>query len=462
MASIADRGGEDPQIPSDVEEGCGTFPIGTEDETERHGTTGGKGEGAVEWGGLGQIAAVVAIKVKSPILAGKTRDGLLDASRAEAGEAKGVCNRCGAKGVCTCAGGDNARSGLSVGIGNITLGRSFGSPQQSKGTRNIMSWNTRRAIAVDDDRDGGSDGDRDHGLSGSDGENCRNNGGSGSREHRKTAEGDNSEGRGGVRGGGAGGNDECTPGNRKRITSQEMGVISTLDGENGDKAMDSGRKAKTDSEGRVDLPASQKVSLPLSTSSPGPPQSSARLKHASGDSSNEGECCNPDKNLHGEEQHPMTVLKSEHNLSLSEQTDRHRSNDGSGEERPVQSTGILDGIQADDRDTVANSEREALVHITRRKATQQEEESGPSIATSAEGATTTMGGIWSSTAADKTTTDSIANITGDTSEAKRNKTQNDPGNTSTQVSRSPRLSGTLKTTKRLSEALTYAADDLRR
>lgn len=462
MASIVDRGGDDPQIPSNVEEGCGTFPVGVkeetvgndtknhkmEHETERRGITEGGGEEAVEGGGLGQVTAV-DVKVKSPILAGKTREGALAASRAEADKAKVVCNRCGTRISCACAGGDNARSGLSVGIGNITLGRSFGSPQQSKGARSIMSWNTWRTIAMDDDRDGGSDGDRDQGPSGSDGENFRNNGGSGSRERQTTAEGsaeDNSNGRGGVTAGDAGGKDVCIPGIRNRITSQEMGVISTLDGENGDKAMDSERKIKTDSEDSVDPPAPHKVSLPLSALSPGPPQRSARLKLTSGDSSNKGDYCNPDENLQGKEQHPVTILKSEDNISLGEQCDRHRNNDGSG-----------GAGQADDRDTVADSEREALVPITRREATQQEEENSLSIATSADGATT-RGGIWSSTAADQTTMDSIADTTGVTSEAERNSTQNDPGS-STQVSRSPRLPGTFKTTKRLSEALTYAAGD---
>lgn len=470
MASIIDRGGDDPQIPSDVDEGCGTFPVGVkeatmgndtenhktearEDETERGGTAGGGGEEAVEGGGLGQVTAAEG-KVKSPILAGKTHEGALAAFRTDADEAKGVCNRCGARVACACACRDNAGSGLTVGIGNITLGRSFGSPQQSKGARSIMSWKTRRTIAVDDDQDGGSDGNRDHGPSWSDGENCRNNGESGLRECRTTAEGsteDNSEGRRGITAGDAGSNDQCTSGNRRCTSSREMGITSTLDVENGDKARVNEREANMDSEGSVDPPAPHKASLP---------QSSAQLKSTSGVTSNGGAGCNSDENLQGEEQYSVTVPKSEDSIRLSEQSERHRNNDRNGGAGAFQTIGILEGTQAGG-DTVADSEREALVAITRREARQQEEQNSLPIATAADGATAVgaTGGIWSSTATDDTSMDSIANVTGVASETERDKIQDERGST-TQASRSPRLPGTFKTTKRLCEALTYAAGDL--
>lgn len=54
----------------------------------------------------------------------------------------GACARCGARVPCACGGG--ARGGCGAGGagggGNTTPGRRFGSPQQSKGIRNVMSW----------------------------------------------------------------------------------------------------------------------------------------------------------------------------------------------------------------------------------------------------------------------------------------------------------------------------------
>lgn len=176
VASIIERGGDDPQIPLDVGDGCGTLPTGAQDEptaataqddptgeAERLSFAGGPptaGEGAGGVGGGGGGAAGVAgisrmrttdVGFSSPRTVGGTLEGAATALRTDGDEAGGACVRCGARVPCACGGG--VGDGGAGGGGNITPGRRFGSPQQSKGTRHVMSWATGGSFAAGDDRE---------------------------------------------------------------------------------------------------------------------------------------------------------------------------------------------------------------------------------------------------------------------------------------------------------------------
>ncbi|CAM9509184.1 unnamed protein product [Ectocarpus sp. 13 AM-2016] len=194
VASIIEHGGDDPQIPRDVTDGCGTLPAGTQDETatdtlnradskshpgEARGGSAEGFEGAAAvlmeiaaGGGEGGLAAVAAAgrtrtadrnSVRSPSAISITADGVPVAERADedenaaaraAANGGGGCPRCGARVPCACGGG---RGGGGGGGGNATPGRRFGSPQQSKGLRNVMSWATGGSITPPAGR--GSEGD---------------------------------------------------------------------------------------------------------------------------------------------------------------------------------------------------------------------------------------------------------------------------------------------------------------
>lgn len=180
MAAIIEQGGEDPQIPPDVNEGCGTHPTGAQDEAADSANRadskslslevrGGAGwedvEGAVaveaaagDPGGIGAPdggAAAAAARAKtaergadrSPSTAGfASNGGGTIAVRTDGDDCAvagaGGCARCGARVPCACGGarGGGGAGGATGGGGNTTPGRRFGSPQQSKGLRNVMSW----------------------------------------------------------------------------------------------------------------------------------------------------------------------------------------------------------------------------------------------------------------------------------------------------------------------------------
>lgn len=178
VSAIIEHGGNDPQIPADVNEGCGTHPTGasTQDDPadcsnradsksqslEARGGGGGGGEeveGCVaivgasgDPRGIGGADAAARAKtadrsaVRSPSTAGfiaVRTDGEDFTAAGAAG-----CTRCGAQVPCACGGGGGGArggggggaGGATGGGGNTTPGRRFGSPQQSKGLRNVMSW----------------------------------------------------------------------------------------------------------------------------------------------------------------------------------------------------------------------------------------------------------------------------------------------------------------------------------
>eukprot|EP00903_Cladosiphon_okamuranus_P006923 g6738.t1 len=202
VAAIIEQGGEDPQIPSDVSEGCGTHPTGAQDQAadsanradskslsvEARGGAGGEevegavavvavpgdpgGTGAADGGAAVAAAAAARAKtaergaVRSPSTAGFASNGggaiavRTDGDDVAAGA--GECPRCGARVPCACGGvrGGGGAGGATGGGGNTTPGRRFGSPQQSKGLRNVMSWAPGSSVSASATKDqGGGDGD---------------------------------------------------------------------------------------------------------------------------------------------------------------------------------------------------------------------------------------------------------------------------------------------------------------
>lgn len=178
VASIIERGGDDPQIPLDVGDGCGTLPAGAQDEetaaTAQDDPTGeaerlrfagsppAAGEGAAGAAGGGGGAAGVAgisrmrttdVGFSSPRTVGVALEGAATWLRTDGDETGGPCVRCGTRVSCACGGGSVGDGGIGGG-GNITPGRRFGSPQQSKGTRHVMSWATGGSVAAGNDREG--------------------------------------------------------------------------------------------------------------------------------------------------------------------------------------------------------------------------------------------------------------------------------------------------------------------
>lgn len=191
-----ERGGEDPQIPGYVDEGCGTAPADASQETNVAQRSDSKSQpleargagagGETEKGGFAGVAVVAvaaaaaaaaaAVTItaedagvvvggeagegrkaraaergtSSLSTASLTPDGLVSATGVEVDEAKGACTRCGARVSCACGSG----GGGGGGGGSSTPGRRFGSPQQNKGIRHVMTWSTGGPIAPDIGQDG--------------------------------------------------------------------------------------------------------------------------------------------------------------------------------------------------------------------------------------------------------------------------------------------------------------------
>ena len=163
LASIIEEGGDDPKIPNDINVGCGTELMGEKEnaavvearspQTEARqsgveqaeigeGADGAAGEEGVSGGAA---ASNSCGKIEGLSTLGKTREG---ASVPLKTDVNGVTEACSRGGV----GGENAGIGEASGGGRSTpLGRRFGSPQHSKGGRNVMSWATRGAVPVDDE-----------------------------------------------------------------------------------------------------------------------------------------------------------------------------------------------------------------------------------------------------------------------------------------------------------------------
>eukprot|EP00904_Undaria_pinnatifida_P004500 jgi/Undpi1/14050/HiC_scaffold_9.g03701.m1 len=169
VASIIEQGGEDPQIPHDVGEGCGTLPAADQDEeleaaggeAERISFAGGVPTAGEGGGGGGGGAAGIAglsrarttdVGFSSPRTGAVGLDGAAIPLRTDGDEAGGPCVRCGARVPCACGGGGIGDGGPGGG-GNITPGRRFGSPQQSKGARHVMSWATGGSVTAGNDRE---------------------------------------------------------------------------------------------------------------------------------------------------------------------------------------------------------------------------------------------------------------------------------------------------------------------
>lgn len=395
VAAIIEHGGDDPQIPPDVNEGCGTHPTGTQDEAadssnradsksqllEARGGGGGGGEfeggsavvaAAGDPGGIGAAdggAAAARAKaadrgaVRSPSATGSTSNGGGSAIAVRtdgddfAAAGAGACTRCGARVPCACGGG--ARGGGSVGGsgtgggGNTTPGRRFGSPQQSKGLRNVMSWapggsasasaSKGRGSGVSDDG-GGDNGGRRRRRSSCYGEDTAEwnpsssdgSGGSvssegslnqpsvshGSQRRERSSTGGEEVGpaegtrefrfSGGVIGGG---------GLRKR--SRGVGLRKSQDGSG--SATDQG----ADSNGSRDNGAT----APARPKSPRSPRShsSTRLKRVSGGDSSRGSCSIDGDDPEGERTTVVTTLSTS-NRGPSQKSEGSKNGDGRGEQ----------------------------------------------------------------------------------------------------------------------------------
>lgn len=196
MASILERGGDDPQIPADINDGCGTLQhgaagIGQDDSSTPHGAGvdaksqpleprgGGEAGRTIAAGTDGVTGSACGIAIARAATADSCTTGRnLSNDIATAGwipavgnvslstdaDGKGdggggACTRCGARVSCAC--------GVSSGAGGGSAppgGRRFGSPQPSTGARSVMSWGTlvvdEEYVDGDDERHRDSDGHR--------------------------------------------------------------------------------------------------------------------------------------------------------------------------------------------------------------------------------------------------------------------------------------------------------------
>lgn len=269
-------------------------PLGT--EAERLGlagvasaAAGGAGDGAAGRPGANRArTADAGVRSLSP--ADKTREGAAITVKTDIDGTGGACTRCGARVPCACGGGG------AGGGGNTTPGRRFGSPRQSKGVRHVMSWATGGSVFVDNNT--GKDGDR-HNATSSTGD-CitrrkrSSSGGSDAAEWDGRLRGRSSSEEslrhhdsGGQRDGGGGGEgsrDGADFRNEGRRRSR-AGGLSRASGEGNSNGSDSGRSnhnaGKVDS---IDRPTAHEAARPTSPRSPRS-QVSARLKRVSGGSS---------------------------------------------------------------------------------------------------------------------------------------------------------------------------------
>ncbi|CAM9421715.1 unnamed protein product, partial [Ectocarpus fasciculatus] len=365
VASIIEHGGDDPQIPRDVIDGCGTLPAGAQDETATdtsnrvdskshpgearggsvevvEGAAAVLMEAAVGAGEGGSAAPAAAGRVKtadrsslrSPSAISITADGVPVLARADEDEnavaaaaaGGGGCPRCGARVPCACGGARGGGGGGAGGGGNATPGRRFGSPQQSKGLRNVMSWATGGSITPPAGRGSeGDDGDSQDGSrssndgnrngierrrrrladdeKGTTGWNSESSGGSvrsfssaesfnksssshGSRwrDRRKTGDGGKYSSSSPRDSGGA--SVVSSGGVRKRSSSRGTGFRKSQEGDDG---VGGGSDHETDSVDRSD----NCLAAPARPKSPRSPRahSSTRLKRVSGSSSAEASGC---------------------------------------------------------------------------------------------------------------------------------------------------------------------------
>lgn len=340
MAFILENGGDDPHIPADVDDGCGSLPLtaGQEDPSALHGSgsgaksqpleargLGGETDATVGGGGGGgpTAAAITRAVTADSVVRGRKHSvgkaategvAMVSASLSTDGEPGGVggaCARCGARAPCACGNGCG---------GTITPGgRRFGSPRPSKGARSVMSW---RTPPMDRDEDGG-EGEKDG---------CSSSGGrrssrlsSDDRERNCSDEGDRDSGGGGsgdgmgvddnVGGGGngrdsdgsslessglivtaddknlSGGNTpSCDSARRKRTRSTGFSTASSDDRNNafGDGSDNSGVNCMKDTKGQAEVSAAlesaRRPSSPRSPHSPRSPASSNPRRKSSGGS----------------------------------------------------------------------------------------------------------------------------------------------------------------------------------
>lgn len=181
-----ERGGDDPQIPADVSDGCGTLQPGAASQEETstlHGSQANAKSQPLEARGGGEVDTTVAGRAGGVAIGGG--GGISTATRADraatadnvlvkrklsirTANGEGVRVDAAATSLTTDAdvgGGGGCAYGVGVGVGggggggNTTPGgRRFGSPQPSKGARSVMSWGTP---AVDKDEVGEDEPDGD-------------------------------------------------------------------------------------------------------------------------------------------------------------------------------------------------------------------------------------------------------------------------------------------------------------